>query len=47
VWHHQYRQRVPMRDASAAAYAGALNKAFGDVLADLARDLAGAPLPKP
>jgi cholesterol transport system auxiliary component len=46
VWHHEYRQRVAMRDASAAAYADALNKAFGDVLADLARDLAGAPLPK-
>jgi cholesterol transport system auxiliary component len=46
VWHHEYRQRVPMRDASAAAYADALNKAFGDVLAALARDLAGAPLPK-
>ena len=46
VWHHDYRQRVPMRDASPAAYAEALNKAFGDVLAALARDLAGAQLPK-
>ena len=47
LWHHAYRQRVAMRDASAAAYAEALNKAFGDVLAELARDLAGATLPKP
>ena len=47
LWHHAYRQRVPMRDASPAAYAEALNKAFGDVLAELARDLAGAALPKP
>ena len=47
LWHHAYRQRVAMRDASPAAYAEALNKAFGDVLAELARDLAGATLPKP
>jgi cholesterol transport system auxiliary component len=47
VWHHAYRERVPMRDTSPAAYAEAMNKAFGDILAQLARDLAGASLPKP
>lgn len=46
VWTRQYRQRVPMRDASAAAYAEALNKAFAGIVAELARDLASAPLPK-
>jgi cholesterol transport system auxiliary component len=46
VWTHEYRQRVPMRDASAGAYADALNEAFGAILAELARDLAGAQLPK-
>lgn len=47
VWTREYRQRVPMRDSSAAAYAEALNKAFGEVVAELARDLAGAQLPQP
>lgn len=46
VWNHQYHQRVPMRDASAAAYAEALNKAFAAIVAELARDLASAQLPK-
>jgi len=46
VWTREYRQHVAMRDASPAAYAGALNKAFGEILADLARDLASAQLPK-
>jgi cholesterol transport system auxiliary component len=46
VWTHEYRQRVPMRDSSPAAYAEALNKAFGETIAELARDLASAQLPK-
>ncbi len=46
VWTHEYHERVPMRDASAGAYAEALNRAFGEVLAALSRDLASAPLPK-
>jgi ABC-type uncharacterized transport system auxiliary subunit len=46
VWTHQYQQRVPMRDASAAAYAEALNKAFANIVTELARDLSSAQLPK-
>jgi ABC-type uncharacterized transport system auxiliary subunit len=46
VWTHEYRERVPMRDASAAAYAEALNKAFAEVAAALSRDLASVQLPK-
>lgn len=46
VWTRQYQQRVPMRDASAAAYAEALNKAFANIVAELARDLSSAQLPK-
>jgi ABC-type uncharacterized transport system auxiliary subunit len=46
VWTRQYHQRVAMRDASAAAYAEALNKAFAQIVADLVRDLASAQLPK-
>ncbi len=45
VWTREYHQRVAMRDASPAAYAEALNRAFGDIVAGLARDLAAAPLP--
>ncbi|MDQ2918116.1 MAG: hypothetical protein M3R40_13360, partial [Pseudomonadota bacterium] len=47
VWSHEYRQHVPMRDATPAAYAEALNKAFGAIVADLAHDLASAQLTKP
>ena len=46
AWTREYRQRVPMRDASSAAYAESLNRAFGEIVAELARDLAGAELPK-
>jgi hypothetical protein len=35
-----------MRDTSPAAYADALNVAFGEIVAELAQDLARAPLPK-
>lgn len=45
VWSHEYRQRVAMRDATPAAYADALNVAFGEIVTALARDLAGAHLP--
>lgn len=45
-WTHEYRQRVPMRDKTPTAYAEALNKAFGEIVAALARDVAGAQLPK-
>jgi cholesterol transport system auxiliary component len=46
VWTHEYRRRVPMRDASAAAYAEALNKAFAEIVGALANDLAQVQLPK-
>ena len=46
VWTHEYRERVPMRDASAAAYAEALNTAFAEIVTALSRDLASAELPK-
>lgn len=44
VWSHEYRQRVAMRDATPAAYADALNVAFGEIVTGLARDLADAHL---
>jgi cholesterol transport system auxiliary component len=43
-WTREYRERVPMRDATAQAYAEALNQAFGNILGQLARDLASANL---
>lgn len=46
VWTHEYRQSVPMRDTSAAAYAEALNKAFAQIVGALAADLAQVRLPK-
>jgi cholesterol transport system auxiliary component len=46
VWTHEYRRDAPMRDTSPAAYADALNVAFGEIVAELAQDLARAPLPK-
>lgn len=45
VWTREYRRHVPMRDATPVAYAEALNKAFGEIVAELARDLAAAQLP--
>ena len=46
-WTREYRQRVPMREATPQAYAEALNQALGKILADLAQDLASARLPAP
>ncbi len=45
VWTREYHRHVAMRDASPGAYADALNAAFGDIVAELARDLASAKLP--
>lgn len=45
VWSKTYDRRVPFATGSAAAYVGALNTAFGEILAELARDLAAASLP--
>lgn len=47
LWTHEYHARVPMRDASPAAYAEALNGAFGEIVASLSRDLASVQLPQP
>ncbi len=44
-WTHTYERRIPVRDTSAAAYVEALNKALGEVLAELARDLAAVKPP--
>lgn len=42
VWTRDYRQRVALTATTAPAYAAALNAAFAQVFADLARDLAAA-----
>jgi|KBSMisStandDraft_5_1062788.scaffolds.fasta_scaffold1059028_2 cholesterol transport system auxiliary component len=47
VWTHEYTRRAPMRDGSEVAYADALNTAFGEIVAELAQDLAKVALPKP
>ena len=46
VWTHEYRRHAPMRDGSPVAFADALNAAFGEIVADLAQDLARVQLPK-
>jgi cholesterol transport system auxiliary component len=46
VWSHDYKQRVEARDNSPDALVRASNAALSAILADLARDLAAAPLPK-
>ncbi len=45
VWSHAYVKRVAFTSTSTGAYVSALNAAFSEVLADLARDLATAELP--
>jgi cholesterol transport system auxiliary component len=47
IWSREYRQRVPVAEPSAEALARAWNSALTTILADLARDLATAELPKP
>ena len=46
-WSHAYHQRVPLHGDTAEGYVEALNTAFGNVLGELARDLAIVPLPSP
>jgi cholesterol transport system auxiliary component len=46
VWSREYRRHTVMRDSSPVAYAAALNVAFGDIVTELARDLAAVQLPK-
>jgi ABC-type uncharacterized transport system auxiliary subunit len=45
VWSREYARRVPLASASAPAYAAALNTAVGEIVAELARDLAAVQLP--
>ena len=47
IWSREYRQRVAASNASPEAMAKAWNTALSAILADLARDLAVADLPKP
>lgn len=47
LWSREYRRRTAMRDSSPVAYAEALNAAFGEIVAELARDLASVQLPRP
>jgi len=46
VWSKTYERRVPFATGSASAYVQALNTAFGDILAELARDVAALNLAK-
>ena len=46
MWSQTYRKEVPVASSSTSAYVGGLNTALAEILADLARDLASAPLPK-
>jgi hypothetical protein len=47
IWSREYRQRVPVAEPGPEALARAWNAALTTILADLARDLAAAELPKP
>ena len=47
LWSREYRQRVPVSEAGSDALVRAASTALSAVLADLARDLAAAQLPKP
>jgi cholesterol transport system auxiliary component len=46
VWTRTYERAIPFTSGSAAAYVTAQNAALGDILAELARDLAAAQIPK-
>ena len=46
VWSKAYEKRVPFTTGSASSYVAAQNAALGEILAELARDLAGQSLPK-
>jgi len=46
LWSRDYRQRVPASDTTSDALARAWNTALSTILADLARDLGAAELPK-
>jgi len=44
-WSKEYRRSVPLPGATPDQYASALSAAFGEILAELARDLSAAELP--
>ncbi len=46
IWSREYRRQTPMADATPEALARAWNAALSTILADLARDLAAAELPR-
>ncbi|MCC6198553.1 MAG: membrane integrity-associated transporter subunit PqiC [Burkholderiales bacterium] len=46
VWSRRYERQVPFTTGSAADYVAAQNKALGEILAELARDLSGLTLTK-
>ena len=46
-WSKQYQRRVPANAPGGEAQVAALSAAFGDITAELARDLAALPLQKP
>jgi ABC-type uncharacterized transport system auxiliary subunit len=46
-WSKEYKRRVELSQTTPAAYAAAQNRAFGEVLAELTRDLAALQPPKP
>jgi len=46
VWTREYRQRTPVAESTPDAFARAWNVGLSAILADLARDLAAAELPK-
>jgi len=47
VWTRDYHKHVPLAASTTEAYAAALNTAFGEIFAELARDLAAADLSSP
>lgn len=46
VWTRRYERRVPFTEGSASSFAAALNAGFGEILAELAKDLSAVTLPK-
>jgi ABC-type uncharacterized transport system auxiliary subunit len=47
TWSREYRKHVELATHTPAAYVEALNQEFGEILAELTRDLAAVQMPKP
>jgi ABC-type uncharacterized transport system auxiliary subunit len=47
AWSHEYHKHVDLATHTPAAYAEALNREFGEILAELTRDLGALQVPKP